>query len=59
MAVAQQQLAEAVAAAHQVYADRFARAHEIAQRLFLGARHADGVQLAGQQQPDQQLGVTG
>ena len=56
-AVAQQQLREPVPAAHQVLADRLTRAHEVAQRLLLGPRHADRVQLAGQQQPDQQLGV--
>ena len=36
--------------------DRLARADEVAQRLLLGARDADRVQLAGQQQPDEQLG---
>ncbi len=56
-AVAQQQLAEPVAAAHQVDADGLARADEIAQRLLFATGNADGMQLAGQHQPDQQLGV--
>jgi hypothetical protein len=58
-AVAQQQLAEPVATAHQVDADGLTRANEVAQRLLLGAGNADRVQLAGQQQTHEQFGVTG
>jgi len=57
MAVAQQQLAQPVTLAHQIDADRFSGADEIAQRLLLVAGHADRLQLAGQQQPDEVLGV--
>jgi hypothetical protein len=56
-AAAQQQLGQPVPAAHQVDPDRLARAHEVAQGLLFGARHADRVQLAGQQQPHEVLGV--
>lgn len=50
-AMAQQQLREPMAGAHQVCADRLASAHEIAQRLLLSSRNPDRVQLARQQQP--------
>jgi len=57
-AVTQQQLGQPVAGTHQVHADRLTRTHEVAQRLLLRTRDADRVQLARQQQPDEQLGVT-
>lgn len=56
-AVTQQQLAEAVTAAHQINTDSLARPDEIAQRLLLGAGYPDRVQLARPQQPHEQLGV--
>ena len=46
-----------MAGAHQVHADRLASAHEVTQGLLLGARDAHRVQLAREQQADQQLGV--
>ena len=49
--VAQQQLREPVTGAHQIQPQRLPRANEITQRFLLGARDADLVKLAGQQQP--------
>ncbi len=54
---AQQQLGEPVPAAHQILAQRLPGADQIAQRLLLVTRHPHRVQLAGQQQPGQQLRV--
>ena len=45
-------------AAHQIHPHALARADQVTQRLLLGPRNPNRVQLAGQQQPDQQLGVT-
>ena len=56
--VAQQQLREPVTAAHQIHPHRVTRADQVTQRLLLIARHPDRMQLAGQQQPDEMLGVT-
>jgi hypothetical protein len=56
--VAQQQLRQAVTAAHQIDADSLARTDEVTQRFFLGARDTHRMQLARQQQPDEMLGVT-
>ena len=44
--------------AHQIDADRLTRADQVAQRLLLIARHPDRMQLTGQQQPGEKLGVT-
>jgi hypothetical protein len=55
--MAQQQLGQPVSAAHQIHADGVARANQVAQRLLLGARDSNRVQLARQQQPHQVLGV--
>ena len=44
-------------AAHQIHPDRLAGADEVPQRLLLGARDADRVQLARQQQAHQEFGV--
>jgi hypothetical protein len=55
--VTQQQLREPVTRAHQIDADVLARPDEVTQRLLLGARHPDTVQLARQQQPGQVLGI--
>jgi hypothetical protein len=46
-----------VPAAHQIHPHRVTRTHEVAQCLLLGPGHADRVQPAGQQQPDEMLGV--
>ncbi len=43
--------------AHQVNANRFASADQVAQRLLLIAGNPDRVEFPRQQQPDQQLGV--
>jgi hypothetical protein len=56
--VTQQQLREPMPGAHQIHPHRLASAHQVAQRLLLGPRHPDRVQLAGQQQAGQMLGVT-
>ena len=55
--VAQKQLADPVAGAHQIAAQVLARAHQVAQRLLFGRRHPHRVQLTRHQQPHQQLGV--
>jgi hypothetical protein len=55
---AQQQLAQAMAGAHQVTADVLAGAHEITQRLLVERRDADRVPPADHQQPQQSFGVT-
>ena len=57
-AVAHQHLRQPVTCAHQIQPQRLARANKITQRFLLGARDTDRVQLAGQQQPDEMLGVT-
>jgi hypothetical protein len=57
-AVAHQHLREPVTSAHQIQPQRLARANKITQRLLLRSRHADRVQLAGEQQPDEMLDVT-
>jgi hypothetical protein len=44
--------------AHQIHPDRLPGADEIAQRLLLGPRHPDRLQLAREQQPDEVLSVT-
>jgi hypothetical protein len=56
--VAQQQLAHAMACAHQVPTDVLTRANEVAQRLLLRARDANGVQTVDHQQAQQPLRVT-
>ena len=56
--VPQQQLGEPMPAAHQVHPHRIPRADQVTQRLLLIARNPDRMQLAGQQQPDEMLGVT-
>ena len=56
-AVQQQQLRDAVAAAHQIAAHLLARAGEMTGRLERRRRHRYRLQLARQQQPRQQLGV--
>ena len=56
--VAQQQLGQAMARAHQIAAQVLARTHQVAQRLLLDARDRNAMQLAGHQQPDQPLGIT-
>jgi hypothetical protein len=55
--VAQQQLGQPVAGAHQIAAQVLTRADQVAQRLFLDGRDRDRVQLARDQQPHQPLGV--
>jgi hypothetical protein len=55
--VAEQQLGESVACAHEVAAEVFAGADQVAQRFFFDGRHRHRVQLAGDQQPHQALGV--
>jgi hypothetical protein len=56
--VTQQQLREPVPGAHQIDPDLLARADQIAQCFLLGPRHPDRVQLAGDEQPREILGVT-
>jgi hypothetical protein len=56
--VPEQQLREPVPAAHQIHPHRITRANQVPQRLFLIARHPDRVELPGQQQPHQVLGVS-
>ena len=46
-----------MARAHQIAAQILAGAHQVAQRLLLDARDRDAMQLAGDQQPHQPLGV--
>jgi hypothetical protein len=55
--VQEQQLRDTVAAAHQVAAHLLAGAGEMPGRLERRRRHRDRLQLPGQQQPRQQLGV--
>jgi hypothetical protein len=55
--VPQQQLREPVPAPHQVDTDRFASTNQVTQRLLLIARNPNRMQLPGQQQPDEVLGV--
>jgi hypothetical protein len=50
---------EPMPAAHQIHPQAVAGADQVAQRLLLGPGHADRVQPAGQQQPDEMLSVTG
>jgi hypothetical protein len=57
-AMAHQHLREPVTCAHQIQPQRLPGANEITQRFLLRARDADRVQLAGEQQPDEMLGVT-
>jgi hypothetical protein len=45
--VTQQQLREPMPATHQINPDRLTRTHKITQRLLLGPRHPDRVQLPG------------
>jgi hypothetical protein len=52
-----QHLRQPVSRSHQIQAQCLPGANEIAQRLFFGARDADRVQLAGEQQPDEMLSV--
>lgn len=56
--VTQQQLREPVPGAHQLDADCFAGADQVAQRFLLVARDSDRVKSARQQQPHEVLGVT-
>ncbi len=56
-AVTQQQLREPVTRAHQVHPHRLTRADQVPQRLLLSARNTHRMQLPGQQQSHQQLGV--
>jgi hypothetical protein len=56
--MAQQQLADPVARAHQIAAHVLARPDQVAQRLLLAARDPDRVQSADHQQPHEPLGVT-
>jgi hypothetical protein len=56
--VPQQQLREPMPAAHQIHPHAVTGADQVAQGLLLIARHPDRVQLAGQQQPYQMLGIT-
>jgi len=55
--VQEQQLRNAVPAAHQVGADLLAGAAEVTSRLEVGARHADELQLTCKQEAGEQLGV--
>src|SRR3954452_9408057 len=52
-----QHLRQPLSRSHQIQAQCLPGANEIAQRLFFGARDADRVQLAGEQQPDEMLSV--
>jgi hypothetical protein len=54
--VAQQELRQSVAGAHQIAADVLARSDQVAQRLLSLAGHPHRMQLAGQQQPHQVFG---
>src|SRR6188472_3254481 len=56
-AMTHQHLRQPVTRSHQIQAQRLPGANEIAQRLFLGARDADRVKRAGEQQPDEMLSV--
>jgi len=56
--VAHQHLRQSVPGAHQIQPQRLAGTHQIPQRFLFAAGHADRVQLAGQKQPDEMLGVT-
>jgi hypothetical protein len=56
--VAQQQLGQPVAGAHEIAAGVLAGAHEIACCLLLEARHAHRDELAQAQQPRQALGIS-
>ena len=57
MVVAEQQLAQAVASAHQIAADVLARTHQVTQRFLLDAGDPDPVQRTDHQQPQQPLGI--
>ena len=56
-AVQQQQLRDAMAAAHQIAAHLLTRAREMPRRLERRRRHRHRLQLPGQQQPREQLRV--
>jgi hypothetical protein len=56
-AVQQQQLRNALAAAHQIAAHLLADAREVRGCLERGLRHGDRLQLPGEQQPREQLRV--
>jgi hypothetical protein len=55
--MAQQQLGQPVARAHQIAAQILTGTHQITQRLLLHARDRDRTKLTGHQQPDQALGI--
>ena len=56
--VAQQELRQPLAGAHQIDSYVLTRTDQIAQRFLLGRRHPDRVQRVDHQQPHQPLGVT-